>query len=612
MQKSYSLRRAGATCLLLTALATTASAINITGTITDASRGTALPSMVAAAYTPTGSLQGTATSDSRGQYVLTLPSGKYRVLAYDLTGTYATEFGGNADSFDTSPIINATADVIGVNFAMEKAGVITGTVRSGGAPLSSMTVAAYNLATGTRRGFTLTAPDGTYSLALPPGQYKIAAYDGFGTYSVSFFQNQPTFQTATTLLLVSGQQASGIDFQLVLAGHLSGSVVDADTNQTLLGALVVAYTTDGITAVATTTTDAAGNYSLSVPPGTYKLVAADPTRIFATGYLGDSNSFASDAAISVASGAFVGALRIPLHRAGVVSGHVSDASGTPLPGISVAAYNEDGSQRTVTTTDASGAYTLLLPPGEFRVAAFDTNVIFATQFYPQRFLFLNAGTVSVATAQTTAAIDFILVRGARFSGTITDQQTGAPIAGISVGAFDSAGNIMSVGISDNSGNYALVVPPGSYKLAAFDNILRYITSYGGGEPNYDTAEVFEASGDTTRSVDFALTRGVHITGIVIDSAAAFVPVSNVQIGALDLAGDRVATATVHDGVFDFVLAPGAYKLLAVDPQGRFYPMFYNNAFTLGSANTIVVQSTGISTPISMTLIRVVRHRPVHH
>jgi Carboxypeptidase regulatory-like domain len=612
MQKSYSFLRVGATCLLLTALPGAAGAVTIKGNITDASRGTALPSIVAAAYTPTGTLQGTATSDSLGHYVLTVPSGLYRVLAYELTGTYATEFGGNADSFDTSPVVNATADTTGVNFAMEKAGVISGTVRSGGAPLSIMTVAAYNLATGTRRGFTQTAPDGTYSLGVPPGQYRVAAYDDSGTYAVSFFQNQLTFLTATTLSLVSGQQATGIDFQLALAAHISGSVVDGDTNQTLPGTTVIAYTTDGTMTVATTTTDAAGNFSLTVPPGTYKLVGADPSRVYAAGYVVDSISFVSNPAFSVAAAASVGAIRIPLHRAGVVSGHVSDGSGTPLKGISVAAYNDDGSQRTLSQTDANGAYALLLPPGEFRVAAFDTNVVFATQFFPQRVLFSNASTVSVAVAQTTPAIDFVLVRGARFSGTITDQQTGAPVGEVSVGSIDAAGNIMSVGVTDNSGNYALVVPAGGYKLAAFDNLLRYITSYGGGAPNYDTATVFEVSSDSTRHVDFAVTRGVHIAGTVIDSGAAFVAVSNVQIDALDLAGDRVASAMVHDSVFDLVLAPGTYKLLAVDPQGRFYAMFYNNALRLETANPIVVHSTGISSPITMTLTRVVRRRPVHH
>ena len=612
MQKSYSPGNAVGICLLLAGLATAAGAVTVTGTITDASRGTALPSMVAAAYTPTGSLQATATSDSRGQYVLTVPTGLYRVLSYDLTGTYATEFGGNADSFETSPIVDANTSVDGVNFAMNLAGVLSGTVRSGGSSLSSITVAAYNLDSGTRRGFTRTAADGTYSLGVPPGQYKIAAYDESGTYGVSFFQNQPTFSKATTLSLTSGQQASSIDFQLALDGHLNGAVVDGDTNQTLPGMTVIAYALDGTTAVATAISDAAGNFSMSVASGAYKVVAADPTRVYAAGYVADSNSFASDRSFSLAAGQTIGSIRIPLHRAGAVAGHVTDASGTPLPNISVAAYNEDGSQRMVTQTDATGAYSLLLPPGDFRLAAYDTNVTFATQFYSQRILFSNAAWVSVAVAQTTGAIDFALTRGARFNGTITDQSTGAPIAGVSVGAYDDAGNIMSVGTTDNTGTYTIVVPSGMYKLAAFDNLLRYITSYGGGAPNYDTAALFEADADTTRRVDFALTRGVHVSGTVIDSGAAFVPISNVMIGALDLGGDRIATATVRDGAFDLVLAPGSYNLLAVDPEGRFYAMFYNGAWTLAAASPIVVQSTGVNGPITWTLIRLSRRRPVNH
>src|SRR6202040_314575 len=94
------------------------------------------------------------------------------------------------------------------------------------------------------------------------------------TYGVSFFQNQPTFPTATTLSLTSGQQASSIDFQLALDGHLTGAVVDGDTNQTLPGTTVIAYALDGTTAVATAISDAAGNFSMSVAAGAYKVVAA--------------------------------------------------------------------------------------------------------------------------------------------------------------------------------------------------------------------------------------------------------------------------------------------------------------------------------------------------
>src|SRR6266480_6876505 len=139
MQKSYSPVNLGRLCLLVVAMAGSASGVTIKGSITDAVRHTALPSMVAAAYTPTGSLVMTATSDPQGNYTLNLPAGRYRLLAYDINGAFATEFGGNADSFETSPIFSTNDNV---NFVMEKAGTVSGTVTSGIAPLSGITVAA--------------------------------------------------------------------------------------------------------------------------------------------------------------------------------------------------------------------------------------------------------------------------------------------------------------------------------------------------------------------------------------------------------------------------------------------------------------------------------------
>ena len=609
MQKSYSPVTTGLLCFLLAA---SAGAVNIKGTITDAAGRAPLPSMVAAAYTPSGSLVVTTTSDSNGKYVLSLPSGAYRILAYDPNGVYATEFGAGADSFETSPIINATADVTAVNFALQKAGIVSGTVTSAAVPLSNITVAAYNVTSGTRRGFAVTGRDGFYSLVLPPGDYRIAAYDNSGMYAVSFFPNQPSFTAATTVTLTSGRQVTGVDFSLALSAHLSGTVVDAETNAPLPASAVLAYTADGTTLVAATATDVNGNFTLTVPPGAYKVVAADVTRIYATAFVADANSFASEQPISVGAGGSVGAIRIPMHRAGAVTGRVTNPAGTPLQGITVAAYNDDGSQRIVAQTNVDGVYLLLLPAGTYRIAAYDPGLVYATQFYPQRNLFSTATAVPVVAMLATPAIDFVLVRGANFTGTITDQTSSAPIAGVTVGAYDDAGNLVSTATSDRSGNYTIVVPAGHYRLIAFDGLLRYVTGYGGGARNYETAAVFQAEGSGTHRVDFTLIRGVHISGTVIDSNAAFVPVSGVEIAALDVSGDRVATATARDGRFDLVLAPGNYKLLAVDPLGRFYAMFYNNAWTLDTAGTIAVQENGATAPISLALIRITRRHPAHH
>jgi 5-hydroxyisourate hydrolase-like protein (transthyretin family) len=596
-------------CVLLTA--GSISAAMISGTVTDADTKTPLGAMIVAAYTEAGSLQSMTTTDSQGRYVLGVPAGGYRVLAYDQTGVYATSFENDADSFETSPVVNVVDNVSGINFALRKGGSVTGLVSALGAgtPLIGMTIAAYNLS-GTRRGFTQTDSQGIYSLVLPPGQYKIAAFDDSGSFAVRFFLDSGSFATATLVTVTGGRATAGINFLLELAGHLSGAVFDADTHMVLPAMTVIAYNVDGTTVVANTISDASGNFRLNVPAGSYKVVAADPMNIFAAGYVDDANSFTAEQAISVKSAVVSADIHIPLHRAGTVSGRVTDAAGAPLPGITVVAYNADGSQRTFTRTDSNGAYSLLLPPGSFRIGAYDESIIYATQFYPHRNVFAEANAVIATPGQTAAPVDFSLIRGARFTGSLIEQATGVPVAGVTVAVYDSDGNLMTTSVSDLSGNYALVLPPGSYRFVAFDNLLRYVTAYGGGGQNFENATVFQVDGSSGQRIDFALSRGVRVSGTVVDSALQ--PVSGVQIGALDLAGNRVASAMSNGGVFNLVLTPNTYKFLATDPLQIFQPIFFSAASTLAEATPVTVQTNGVMTPIRFVLARWPRRHAAPH
>ena len=178
--------------MCLVAIAASAAAAVVKGTVTDAGNGTRLPNMVVAAYTTAGALMAVSTTDSNGNYSLTFATGAYRLLAYDNAGTYATTFAGDADSFETSAVLNVTGDVNNFNFALRKAGTVTGTVvaAASGTPLRAITVAAYNSGSGTRRGFAQTDATGQYRLVLPPGAYRIAAYDDGGTYAVRFYNDQ--------------------------------------------------------------------------------------------------------------------------------------------------------------------------------------------------------------------------------------------------------------------------------------------------------------------------------------------------------------------------------------------------------------------------------------
>src|SRR5688572_7492359 len=69
----------------------------------------------------------------------------------------------------------------------------TGVVRnSTGAALGDMTVQAYNPA-----GFPVTAStdsQGRYLLIVPPGSYRLVAYDNTGTFAVSFYGDAPAFE----------------------------------------------------------------------------------------------------------------------------------------------------------------------------------------------------------------------------------------------------------------------------------------------------------------------------------------------------------------------------------------------------------------------------------
>ena len=587
-------------------------ASTISGTVTDADLRTPLGSMVVAAYTPTGTLVSTATTDSLGRYSVGVPAGSYRVLAYDEAGAFATSFGNDADSFETSPLVTVTGTLSGINFALQRAGTMSGTVigRASGTPLAGITVAVYNIGSGTRRGFVQTDSRGVYSLALPPGQYKVAAYDDHGLFATRFFFEQPTFATATPVSIRAGIVTSGVNFNLDFAGHLSGTVTDVDTGVVLPGMTVSAYSPDGALIAATAVTDMGGNFTLNVPAGQYKLVVADTTGTYAAGFADDANSFAAAQSVSVKPAQLRDNLRLPLHRAGTVKGHVKDSAGASLSGITIAAYNTDGSQRTSVQTDSNGNYSLALPPGSFRIVAYDNAMIYATQFYPGRNLFRTANLFAISAGLIVTAVDFSLTRGAQFTGFVVDAATQLPVSGVSIAAYDTDGNAMTVAVTDASGKYALVLPAGTFTLVAYDPQLRYVTAYSGGALNYESSSLFQVDWGSSRRVDFALARGIRVSGRVVD--ASLIAISGIQIDALDVNGNRVASATSIDGTFDLMLKPNTYKLLANDPLQRFRPLFFNSASALAAATPVVVQSNGVTVPLTFILTRADRRHATPH
>jgi hypothetical protein len=546
-------------------LAASASAAGITGTVTS-EPGAPLSGMTVAIYAIDGTLAASGTTGANGTYNITLPAGSYRALAYDPAGAYATSFYDEAESFETSATLRVTTTPLSnIDFQLVHAGFAAGRVTSTtGAALQNMTVAAYNLS-GTRRGFTTTNAAGSFTLVLPPGSYKIAAYDDALKYAKTFFADAASFGAANVVAIAAAESTTA-NLRLTLAATVSGSVTDRATAATLAGMRVTAYASDGsIAGRALTGSD--GRFAFAVRPGSIRVVVDDPSGIYATLYLPDAESFSAEAAVSAAAGQTMTA-NASLVRAAHIEGTISDrATGAPLAGITATAYNADGSTRSFATTSASGAYSIVVPPGDYRAGASDDALVYLPQFYANALAF-GAATVEHAIT-SIGGIDFALVKGARVAGQVTAAASQQPLGGITVGVYDIAGHLLQSAVTDASGRYALLRESGTVKLLAFDPALQFANAY------YLDATSFAASpavplaeGDAV-TADFAMSAAGRVNGGVMD-AASTAPVAGIELFAYDASFNAVAeTISDANGAFRLALPPGTYTLAAADPAQRY-------------------------------------------
>lgn len=584
--------RATLASLLLCLLAASATAATVHGTVSSAVTNLRLEGKVVAAYDASGTLRGSATTDIGGSYILTLPAGSYRLLAYDPLGTYATVYYNNAESFDTSEFVDLTVDRT-VNFLLPEGGRVIGVVEVGSGRLSGAVVEAYNLS-GTRRGFTVTNALGEYSIVLPAGDFKLVAYDETGLYASEFYVESRTFSQATPVRVTPAATRANVSFTLETGARLSGTVLDAATQAPLPGMLVYAYTSAGVL-VATTTTDANGAYRFSLAAGQYRFVAADPARVYGPVFYETGRSFEQALVVTLLAAQQRGGVNLSLQRGAVFTGHA-------LPNVTIAAYNVDGTLHNSVTTDASGNYTLVVAPGKYKLAALDPAGTYAAQFHSGAVDFGTATQYVVLGGQTLNAIDFAPVRAGRINGTVRAASNGVPLSGMTVQAYNVLGALVAETTTATTGTYSLAVAPGQYRVLAFDARLEYATAYAGGASSFDTTFPVTVNADAAVTADLAMQRGIRVSGEVRSTFGA--PIDRVDVFALDPNGNRVAAATTGaNGAFTIALPAGTYTFFVSDPQHRYAARHF--------ATPVLVQQGNVPA-LQFTLMTPSRRRAVRH
>ena len=267
-----------------------------------------------------------------------------------------------------------------------------------------------------------------------------------------------------------------------LAGGITGQVLDAETGDPIVGAMVVARSEGGASAQART--NERGRYLLDdLRPGKYTVSAA--ARGYETALFprpvpvrGDETTEGIDFRLRPMAN----------QNPGAISGQVvCRRTGKPIARARVVAHGQEASR--VAHTDGEGNYVIRgLRPGKYRVVAAARHYFKAA--FPEP--------VEVPPEGLVEDINFALVprpRKGGITGVVVDARTQKPIAGaivIAHGEHD-AGRA----VTDRQGRYRMRLRPGKYTVNAAAR-------------GYETATfprpVPVHPREVTRDVDFALVR----------------------------------------------------------------------------------------------------------
>jgi len=372
-----------------------------------------------------------AGTDSNGNYSLALAPGNYK-LFFNATvsgvGSYVSEwYNDKATSADADQVAVNLGATNTCNAQLANGGNITGLVTDSlGTPIGNVNVNVNNLSNQwITNGFTQA--NGTYSIALPAGSFKVCFTPPQGSNFLSqWYNGKADFTTADQVIVSTGATTSGINARLASGATISGRV----TNSSGVG---IADVNIGISdlsnhGVTGSRTDTNGNYSVTVLAGTYKVGFWAPQGSnYINQWYDNKASFETGDPVTVTAGVTTPNINAQLATGGIISGTVTNSGGgIANVGIGVNDLSNHGVQGCQTNTD--GTYSVAVPAGTYKVgfwAPQGSNYI--NQWYNNQPDFNSGNPVTVTAGVTTPNINAQLATGGIISGQVTSG--GIPLAG---------------------------------------------------------------------------------------------------------------------------------------------------------------------------------------
>ena len=588
---------------------------SISGSVTESGSGNPIQGVTVKAYDlMTGTYVGQGSTDSSGNYSVTLLPNGYYQLFFMKTGYVDQWYSGINDSvsyLSTVVTVASPSTISGINAIMAKASsTITGTVTGSdtGVGVPGVSVSACDTVTGGNCNGGTTNGAGVYSISgLPAGSYTVSFLAPYNSVYLSAWNGNQS--NISSVIVASAGTTSGINYVLAKGGTITGTVTDGANGAAIPDAGVFAYdAVNGVPAGAVGT-NSSGVYTMVglSGSGSYKLVVS--AAGFFSRWYGGTFDKASATTVTVTGPNTASGVNVSLAKGASIAGTVTNTSGTGIFSASVAAFNAAGFEVGGAITDSTGAY---------KIEGLATD-IYKLQFSAIGYFSIWSGgkldqtsatTFPVTAPDTTVGVNAVLSKTGTITGTVTDKETGAQIQGVGVSAYDVVTGLVATnsnyGVTDSHGAYSITgLASGSYTIKASSPYITpaYADQWYNNQDDIGSANAVQVTAPgTTAGIDFALQKKASITGIVTDSGSGF-NVMGISVTAYNAANnDWIGSArTDGSGAYNLPgLQSGDYKLFF---QGSGYvSQWFNGKNDQGSA-TVVSLTPHATVSVNMALAK---------
>ncbi|WP_137657312.1 SdrD B-like domain-containing protein [Listeria newyorkensis] len=356
--------------------------------------------------------------------------------------------------------------------------------------------------------------------------------------------------------------------------------------------------------IATTTTDANGNYQLdSIAPGQYYEKVQTPSGMKLVS--SSDNTFGGDGVsgyFQISSASDITNMNVGLqttHNALLQGIIKNDTTGNGIANITVNLYNTDGSKVSSTTTDATGNYTFTsLPAGNYYMTAevpSNYDVTSATGFgfdANSYYIHLEDSTAirsfALGLKQKVGAIHSTIYNDVNKNGKKDSGEQG--LSGVRVDLYDTSGQSVANTVTDANGDYAFNnVTPGTYYIRV-TTPQGYSTQANGqfGSDNVSGYFVVSANQTLTNLNDGMFQTVIEPTGISMDTSDI-----NTLTGDKGKINASVEPSNATNKALTYTVANPS--VLSIDADGNW------TALTKGETDITVTTSNGIKETVHVVV-----------